>query len=137
MAALTQAYEALPKDGELVAYPVAASTKIYKGALVSVTSAGYAIPARSGTATDIFVGVAHETVDNSAGANGAKTVRVMKRGTFVYNGTGFTQASVGAPFYAADDNTLTTSATNNQLVGYGVEYISSTKLRIRIDNAVR
>lgn len=137
MAALTAAYDPQDKEGVLVAYPVGAATIIYKGALVSVRSDGYAYPARSGTATDQFVGVAYETVDNSGGAAGAKSVRVLKRGTFVYNGTGFTQASVGAPFYAADDNTLTTTATNNQLVGYGVEYISSTKLRIRIDNAVR
>lgn len=137
MAALTADYNPLDKEGILVAYPVGAGARIYKGALVSVRSDGYAYPARSGTATDQFVGVAIESVDNTGGAAGAKSVRVQKQGTFVYNGTGFTQASVGQAFYAADDNTLTTTATNNQLVGYGVEYISSAKLRIRIDNAVR
>lgn len=137
MAALTAEYDPLPKAGELVAYPVGASAVIYKGALVSVRSDGYAYPSRSGTATDVFVGVAYETVDNSGGSAGAKKVRVLKSGTYIYNGSGFTQASVGLPFYAQDDNTLTTTATNNQLVGYGVEYISATQLRIRIDAAVR
>ncbi len=137
MPALTTEYDALDKEGFLIAYPVGANVRIYKGALVSVRTDGFAYPARSGTATDQFVGVAIETVDNIGGAAGAKSVRVQKEGTFVYNGTGFSQASVGQAFYAADDNTLTTSATNNQLVGYGVEYISATKLRIRIDNAVR
>jgi len=137
MPALTGDYDPQAKEGNLIAYPVGANVIIYKGALVSVRNNGYAYPARSGVSTDQFVGVAYETVNNSGGSDGAKVVRVLKRGTFVYNGTGFTQASVGAAFYALDDNTLTTTATNNQLVGYGVEYISSTKLRIRIDNAVR
>jgi len=44
MAALTASYDPHPKDGELVAYPVAANTTIYKGGLVNI-SGGYAVPA--------------------------------------------------------------------------------------------
>lgn len=87
----------------------------------------------------MFVGVAFETVDNTGGSAGAraKSVRVWKEGTYVYNGSDFTQASMGQPMYAADDNTLTPTSTNNQLVGYVVEVLSATQARIRIDNAVR
>lgn len=133
---LTAEYDPITKMGEVVSYPMGAATTIYKGALVSVRSTGFAHPARSGTASDVFVGVAVETVANP-GAAGERRIRVLKRGTFVYTGTGFSQASVGLAFYAADDNILTTTATNNQLVGYCVEFISSTLIRIRIDGAVR
>lgn len=137
MPALTTAYDPLDKPGELVSYRVGANTVIYKGALVSVRNDGHAYPSRSGVNTDVFIGVAFETVDNTGGVAGARSVRVWKSGTYVYNGSGFTQASVGLPMYALDDNTLTTTATNNQLVGFVVEVLSSTQARIRIDNAVR
>jgi hypothetical protein len=137
MAALTGAYDPQDKPGELVSYRVGANAVIHKGALVSVRSDGYAYPSRSGTSSDVFVGVAFESADNTGGAAGAKSVRVWKSGTYVYNGSGFTQASVGQAMYAADDNTLTTTSTNNQLVGYVVEVLSATQARIRIDNAVR
>lgn len=137
MPALTAPYDPLDKLGELVSYRVGANAVIYKGALVSVRNDGFAYPSRSGTSSDVFVGVAFESVDNTGGAAGAKSVRVLKRGTYVYNGSGFTQASVGQAVYALDDNTLTTTATNNQLVGYVVEVLSATRARIRIDNAVR
>lgn len=135
---LTAPYNPLAKQGNLVSYKVGANTVIYKGALVSVRTAdGFAYPARSGTASDIFVGVAFETVNNAGGTGGAKTVRVVKEGTYVYSGTGLTQTLVGVPVYAADDGSLTTTATNNQLVGYIVEVLSANQARIRIDNAVR
>lgn len=137
MPALTGAYDPQDKPGALVRYRVGANAVVYRGALVSVRSDGFAYPSRSGTASDVFVGVAFETVDNTGGAAGARSVRVCKNGTYVYNGSGFTQASVGQAMYVADDNTLTTTATNNQLVGYVVEVLSATQARIRIDSAVR
>ena len=137
MPALTGPYDPQDKPGELVSYRVGANAVIYKGALVTVRNDGFAYPARSGTSSDVFVGVAFESVSTAGGAAGARSVRVCKRGTYVYNGSGFTQASVGQAMYALDDNTLTTTATNNQLVGYVVEVLSATQARIRIDNAVR
>lgn len=137
MPALTGAYDPQDKPGKLVSYRVGANAVIYKGALVSVRNDGYAYPSRSGTSSDVFVGVAFETVDNTGGSAGAKSVRVWKEGTYVYNGSDFTQASTGQPMYAADDNTLTPTSTNNQLVGYVVEVLSATQARVRINNAVR
>lgn len=144
MAALTANYDAGRKDGDLVSYKVKGSTKIYQNALVSVDATGYLIPARSGTATDQFVGVAREPVDNSAGADGAKSCRVEKGGTYVYNKASASMADVGDPMYASDDNTVTATSTNNQLVGYVVgpmtfpdDAASTTQVRIRIDRAVQ
>ena len=85
MAALSAPYDAHSKDGELIAYPVAAATTIYKGALVALTG-GYAKPAAD-TAGVLFAGVAHETIANP-GAAGAVSVRVEKRGSFLYNRAG-------------------------------------------------
>jgi len=127
------------KEANLASYPVAANTKIYKGALVVVRNTdGYAYNARTGNnSTDFFVGIAIETVDNTGGAAGAKRIRVKKHGSGVYSGTGFTQANVSAAAYATDENTVTTTAGTNVLVGHIVEFISSTRVRVRINNAVR
>lgn len=137
MPALTAPYDPQDKPGELISYRVGANVTIHKGALVSVRSDGFAYPSRSGVSSDQFIGVAFESVDNTGGAAGAKSVRVLKRGTYVYNGSGFSQSSVGQAMYALDDNTLTATSTNNQLVGYVVEVLSATRARIRIDNVVR
>ncbi len=87
MPALTQPYETHEREGLIVAYPVKANARIWKGALVCIDSTGYLVPA-SDTANLRFVGVAFESVDNTGGANGAKRCRVVKRGTFIYNRTG-------------------------------------------------
>lgn len=58
-------------------YPVVASDIIYQGAAVGENDSGYAQPL---VATKPFLGFADHRVDNSAGAAGAKTVRVRTRG---------------------------------------------------------
>ena len=70
-------------------------------------------------------------------AAGAKKCRVEKNGTYVFAKAAAVQADILQPFYAADDSTLTATATNNQLVGYGVDLISSSALRIRINGAAK
>ncbi len=137
MTALTAAYDAKRKDGKLILYSVAASTKIYKGALVAVTTGtGYAAPAGdvSGTA---FVGVAYETCDNSGGAAGARSVRVQKTGEYVYAKSGAALTDIGKTALAVDDNTVATAATTNNLaVGVAVGMTDSSHLVIRIDGKV-
>jgi hypothetical protein len=104
MPALSQPYEAHEREGLIVAYPVKANARIWKGALVCVDNTGYLVPA-SDTANLRFVGVAFESVDNTGGASGAKRCRVVKRGTFVYNRIGsFTQADIGTTARAITDN---------------------------------
>ena len=136
MAAATAPRDAQRKESDDVSFPMGA-VKIWKGTLVSVRADGYLYPARSGTATDVFKGVAEETIDNSGGAAGAKECRVRKTGSFVFAKTAAVIADVGIAFYASDDQTLTATAANNQLVGYAENLISSSLLRIRIDNAVK
>jgi hypothetical protein len=131
---LQQPYEAHEREGLIVAYPVKANARIWKGALVCVDSTGYLVPA-SDAANLRFVGVAFESVDNTGGANGAKRCRVVKRGTFVYNRIGsFTQADIGTTARAITDNEVAKTSTNNIVVGTVVELLDGNRVRIRIDN---
>jgi hypothetical protein len=137
MSASTAAREDSRKDGELVSYSIGA-VKINKGTFVSLRAAdGYVYPSRSGTSTDIFVGVAYETVDNSGGSAGATTIRVWKRGTFNFAKASAVQTDLVSPMYAADDQTMTATSTNNQLVGYPVGLVDSATLKVRIDLAAK
>lgn len=141
MAALSKAYEAFIKPNIISTYKMAASTTIYKGALVALNSSGYVIPIAHGTANLKFVGIAEETVENS-GANGAASVRVSKAGSGVYADAGSAvQADSGKEVYANSDNEVqivTTGLTNQYKVGtlIGLETTSggAAGLRVRVDN---
>jgi len=128
MAALTQDRPTPYREGIEMDLLVAASTKIFAGSLVSLNSSGYAAPAAD-TAGHRFAGVALEQVDNSAGANGAKKVRVRRTGVFEFDAASITQAMVGDAMYVADDHTFDDAAgpTNDVRVGVLVKYVSTTK----------
>lgn len=141
MSALTQPYEAYEKPGLVVSYK-ASNVKIYKGALVGLTSAGYATPMAHGTANLKFIGVANETVDNSAGSAGDRSINVTKNGSFVMKAvSGFTPAigDLGKEVYANTDwevQVATAGLTNPYKVGT-ITAIESTStgiagVRIRI-----
>jgi hypothetical protein len=134
MTATTTAREAKRKDGELIAYKMAA-VKIPKGALVNINADGYATNATD-AAGETFAGVAYETVDNAGGAAGAQEIRVQTTGTFVFvdGGGNGAQTDVGVEFKIADNQTVTDAATTNNLkAGICVESIDAATVRIRID----
>ena len=147
MAALTAAYDTHSKDGELVAYGMAANTTIFKGALVEIV-AGFAIPAAD-TAGAAFAGVAHETVRNiaatilpggagPAGAAGALHIRVHKTGSLLYNKASAVPGDIGQLAHVVDDNSVTTgSTTNNVPCGYVVEVPDAAHVRVRINRSVQ
>jgi len=136
MTALSAAYEAARKDGIMVDVPVLASTTIYKGALVVDLGTGFASVGDDGSGY-VFLGVAVETVDNSAGTDGAKSVRVNKTGSYKYAMSGgATQTNLGVRVYITDDNTVATSTTNSVACGYVVEYVDTTYVQVRIDRDV-
>lgn len=116
------------REGIEVEYPAAASTKIFAGSLVCVNAGGYAAPAAD-TSGYRFAGVAMEQVDNSAGADGAKTVRLRRAGVFEFDATSITQAMVGDAMYAVDDHTFDDAAgpTQDVKVGMLVKYVSSSR----------
>ena len=134
MTATTIARDSKRKDGQLISYKMGA-VKIPKGALVNINSDGYATNATD-AANQTFAGIAYETVDNSGGAVGAKSIRVETTGTFVFvdGGGNGAQTDVGVEFKIVDNQSVTDAATTNNLkAGICVESISTTAVRIRID----
>lgn len=108
--------------------PVAASTKLYAGALVGVNAAGYAVKG-SDTASIMIVGRASAQVDNSAGAAGDLSI-VVETGVFEY-AMSAAAAAVGYAIYKTnqgkvyvdDDQTigLAADAANSIVAGWAVE----------------
>lgn len=123
---MTTLAAAKPRDfslGEIEDYPVIASDIIYEGAAVGENGSGYARPL---VAADPFLGFALETVDNSAGAAGAKTIKVRTRGRL--------QLTVGSlaitdndrvAVYASDDDTFTKTSAGNSKIGWCSRFVSS------------
>ncbi len=143
MASLTQAYEAYERPGIVVAYKMS-NVNLYKGALVGVNASGYAVRMDPASASLKFVGVANETVDNSAGNAGDKSISVTKTGSFIFKPGGTfspVQADLGKEVYAVSDwevHTSSSGLTNAYKVGTIVALEPSSTgtvgPRIRVDN---
>ena len=109
--------------GSIGEYPVIASDIIYEGAAVGlVESTGYARPL---TAADRFVGFAEQQADNSAGAAGAKTVRVIQSGKAQLAVAGAVITDVGMPVYATDDNAFSFNPVGGAFIGRVASFVSS------------
>lgn len=141
--ALNKPFETYERPGLVVSYKLN-NVKVFKGALVGVNAAGMAVPMSQATAGLKLVGVANDTVDNSAGVAGAKSANVTKAGAFVFKAaSGFTplQADVGKEVYCTTDwevQVSTVGLTNQYKVGtiVAVEATSTGQagVRVRIDN---
>lgn len=134
MTAITVAKKSTDRqNGDVLSFKQAAVT-IPEGAIVSVNAAGYATNG-SDAANDVFVGIAEETVDNSAGSAGDKSIKVRRTGvyTFVFSGTA-TIADVNTLCYISDNQTVALAATttNDVLIGRIVEFVTATKVRVDI-----
>ncbi|HWQ09627.1 MAG TPA: hypothetical protein VN436_10980 [Holophaga sp.] len=85
--------------------PMAASVKIYAGSLVVLDASGNAKPGVTGTGL-VARGRAAETVDNTSGSAGAKSVPV-EAGVFAFASDGtLTRAHIGKTVYIVDDQTV-------------------------------
>lgn len=114
-----------PRDFELGDQndlPMIAADIIYEGAAVGDNGSGYARPLAAG---DPFRGFAVAQVDNSAGAAGAKLVRVRHRGRTALTIAGVAITSVGGVVYASDDDTFTMTASTNSPIGTVVRFVGS------------
>ena len=113
MVALTAPRSTPAGLGEVRALPLPAGGKVFAGAMVAITAAGFAAGATA-TAANVTIGRADETVDNAGGANGAKKVKV-RRGVFQFANSGGADAialtEVGKPCFVVDDQTV--AKTNN------------------------
>ena len=115
-------------------YPVLASTVIYKGSLVAIDAAGYAIAATD-TAGLTVVGVSDDTVTGGA-ASGDKWVRVRAGRSFLMTASSVAQTDVGHPLYVIDDNTVDETSTNYVLAGICTKYVSATSCWVLVGAAI-
>jgi hypothetical protein len=113
MSALTQDRNTPQRDGVDFIFPVAASTRIYAGALVALNANGYAVPGSA--ATDLAsVGIAQEQANNIGGTNGDLYINV-RRGCFALDNSvstdALTRADIGKTCYIVDDHTVAKTAS--------------------------
>lgn len=89
------------------------AVKIWAGAMVSVTTAGYATNAAA-TSTLRTIGVAQVTRDNTSGAAGDLSV-IVRAGVwqFVNNGTSIATKDIGSYAYVVDNQTVDLSSSSN------------------------
>ena len=109
---------------------LAAATIIYVGTLVARNAAGNLVPA-SDAANLTVVGVALETVDNSAGLAGAKSIACgVGVFEFVNLAGAIVLASAHALCYVGDDQSVTTAAVaaEDVIAGLVVGYTTTTVL---------
>lgn len=99
---------------ECVSVPVAASTKVYQGALVGINASGHAVAGTS-VATSRVIGRARALADNSSGLAAAISVEV-EFGVFRFDNSAttgaVTAADVGRPCFAVDDATVSRDSSN-------------------------
>ncbi|SHE67804.1 hypothetical protein SAMN02745157_0693 [Kaistia soli DSM 19436] len=120
--------------GEIEEYPVIAADIIYQGAAVGENGSGYARPLVAG---DPFLGFADRQVDNSAGAAGAKTVRVKTKGRLTLAIAAIAITANDHPaVYASDDDTFTLTVGTNTLIGYVSRWVSTGVAVVEFDTAL-
>lgn len=114
---------------------VGAAVVIYKGAGLARNATGYVVPATDAAAVK-FIGFSEEKVDNSAGANGAKTVKYITGITATMKNAGgaIVQASKHTLCYVSDDESVTTAAVavNDVIVGTVTKF-SATVVDVYVD----
>lgn len=107
--------------GPRVRIPVEAGEVIFRGAMVSIDADGFLMPSAD-TAGHIWVGVAQENVDNSAGADGAVDCLVDIGGallTVTHAAGSQTQANVGDEVATEDDQSVDIPATTTNDIDCG------------------
>ncbi len=108
-----------------------AAVKIFKGAMVGLAAevtkgqpdTGYVTNMRVGnTNAYIFCGVAEETVDNSSGSGGAKTIRIRCTGCVRMSKSSAAQTDVGKVARVADNQTVEMTNTTGKEAAVGWVY---------------
>jgi len=117
-------------------FPVAASTTIYRGSMVTQNS-GDDIAAL--TAGDEFKGHAMEKADNSSGSAGDINCKVLQgkyRLQVSLSGVAQSDATERSIVYASDNETYTLTQGSNSPVGRVVRYVSSGVAVVEFDTDI-
>jgi hypothetical protein len=125
-------------EGYVCSFSVAATTTIYKNSFVALNTTGYLKQYVTSTKNltvlgDRFVGIALEHVDNSAGADGALTCRVLCEGSIEYPLTSVAIADIGKPVFLSDDNTVAIASAGNDLLGWITDLPAAGTCGIRMN----
>ncbi|WP_323780137.1 hypothetical protein [Thalassovita sp.] len=139
MTALTADRNTPRYEGDIRQGGVAASTKIFGGAIVMRNAAGYLTKGQTATGL-VGVGRAEEQVDNSAGANGALNID-YRPGSHRYANSAstdeITAADIGAKCYAVDDQTVAkTDGTSTRSPAGIVDDVDALGVWVRFDEAL-
>jgi hypothetical protein len=96
------------RDGSAIELGVAAAAVFFAGAIACRSATGFATPGAVAT-TLKALGRAEENVDNTGGANGAKTLRI-KKGVFRFANSAagdlIAAADIGNDCFIVDDQTV-------------------------------
>lgn len=108
------------ETGDRNVIPVAATKRLFQGAMAWLDASGYATP----TPGETFLGHVTAEADNRTGLDGALSVSLhYGRYRLQVALTGVALTDVGAPVYATDDNTCALVGTYQ--VGKVVRYVSA------------
>lgn len=112
--------------------PVKAGAHIYRGTVVCLDAAGFAVPG-SAVAGLIARGIAQDEVDNTGGGDGAKSVhsRSGTHGLDLKTGDAPTQADIGSLVYLTADAEVGKTATARSPAGY-LAYLEGTQAFVDI-----
>ncbi|MDD3328863.1 MAG: hypothetical protein PHW25_17415 [Zoogloea sp.] len=113
MTATTTPRNTPERQGDVIGAPAKGSALLLAGT-IAVANAGYAAPATTATGL-VALGRVEETVDNTAGADGAAVVKV-RRGIFKFaNQAGdlVTQANAFTDCYLVDNQTVAATSAGN------------------------
>ncbi len=101
---------------------------IYKGALVAIDSAGFAVPASDSATDNGIIGIAVEQVDNSGGSAGDLNVLVEFGRQYLLSAVSIVQGMVLEAMTVSDDDLVDDAGgpTNDVFVGYLTQFVSTT-----------
>ncbi len=132
MTGLTNDANRIYELGDINQLPIKGGSIIYEGAAIGSNLSGYAKPIANG---DKFCGFADEKIDNSGGSDGAKTIRIRKRGSILLDISNIILSDINKSVYATDDNTFTLLATNAVYIGQISRIDSSGIVVVEFDSA--
>lgn len=127
------------RQGDVIRGALAASTKVFAGALVMRNAAGYLLKGATATGS-VGVGRAEEQVDNSAGSAGDQSINV-RPGLFLFKNSGSTDAitiaQIGDVCFIVDDETVakTDGGGTRSPAGF-VEDVDSQGVWVRFDEVL-
>lgn len=116
-------------DQDRRTFPVGAAVHIYNNGAVGLDPAGYL---KAFVPGDLFVGIAAEESDNSAGTAGAKSCQVFTTGDYELPITSVALTDRGKPVFATADDAFALVGHPDAYVGRLLRYVSSGKAIVRM-----